>query len=85
MTNSAQENPGPGDAQERDKYLIEAMNRMLSQLLEEREEAERKATEAELAAVAARGHATEIEKMLSALAQFLGQDAEELMAKEQGD
>jgi len=45
MTDSAQEKPGSGDAQERDKYLIEAMNRMLSQLLEEREKAERKATE----------------------------------------
>lgn len=45
MTDNAQEKQEPGNAQERDKYLIEAMNRMLSQLLEEREKAERKATE----------------------------------------
>ena len=50
MTDSAQENPELGDAQERDKYLIEAMNRTLSQLLEEIEEAERQAAKAELAA-----------------------------------
>ena len=85
MTDNARENPGPGDAQERDEYLIEAMNRTLSQLLEERQEAERQAAKAELAAVAARGHATEIEKMILALAQFLGQDAEELTAKKQDD
>jgi len=85
MTHSAQKNPKLGDAQERDKYLVEAMNRMLSQLLEEREEAERQAAKAELAAVAARGHATEIEKMISALTQFLGQDAEELTAQKRDD
>lgn len=78
MTNSTRENSEPGNAQERDEYLIKAVNRTFSQLLEEREKAERKATEAELAAVATRGHATEIEKMISALAQFLGKDAEGL-------
>jgi len=85
MTHSAQKKPKLTDAQERDKYLVEAMNRMLSQLLEEREEAERQAAKAELAAVAARGHATEIQKMISALAQFLGQDAEELTASKRDD